>query len=177
MIERPIDFTAEEVRATIEGRLTSFQRPVEPQPPHDASDIFPWYEPTIPDEYKAQEGLYYWNPSGLHFLSAWPVGFPGDYVWVRESIYIDDYQYDKGPLPETKPVFDDEVIYYRTDGECCEQIPECACAEYDEPTPWRLPEEMPRWAARLILEITDVKVEQTDSGWQWSMTFKRIQVE
>lgn len=89
-----------------------------------------------------------------------PFGWSGDVLWVREAFYIDDMQLCEGPLPkERPPELIDEQIYYRADGTCCQQIPECACAECGKPR-WRPSIHMPKWACRLWLEITEVRVER-----------------
>jgi hypothetical protein len=86
-----------------------------------------------------------------------PYGRLGDRLWVRETAYYDE---GDGRLPKLKPEgFDPSALYYRADGECCEQIPECACAEVGKPR-WTPSIHMPRWASRIALEITGVRVER-----------------
>lgn len=82
---------------------------------------------------------------------------PGDVLWVRECFYVDTIP--SGRLPDIPSQDDLENIYYRADGECCDLIPECSCAEVGKPR-WRPAIHMKRWAARLFLEVTGVKVER-----------------
>ena len=77
-----------------------------------------------------------------------PFGTFGDRLWVRETFYND--------IPGERDL---ENVYYRADGDCCQQIPECQCASVG-PTPWKPSIHMPRWASRITLEITNVRVER-----------------
>lgn len=62
---------------------------------------------------------------------------PGDALWVRETWG----HFECEPKPGDR-------IYYRADGECLEL------------QPWRPSIHMPRWASRITLEVTSVRVEQ-----------------
>lgn len=79
---------------------------------------------------------------------------PGDVCYVRESIYVDYNDFDYSNPPK-----DMDMLYYRGDGECCEQIPECCCAEVGKPR-WRPSIHMPKWAARSFIEIVSVRCER-----------------
>lgn len=98
---------------------------------------------------------------------------PGDTLWVRETFAIDDYRYlpGAGALPKTRPAdvtrcdvddFDPvaSMLYYRADGECCDQIPECQCRMDGRGAFWRPSIHMPRWASRLTLRVTSIRVER-----------------
>jgi hypothetical protein len=61
-----------------------------------------------------------------------PYGQPGDRLWVREAFQLDD----------SDPTF----VYFRADGKQCNW--------------WRPSIHMPRWASRITLEITGVRVER-----------------
>lgn len=58
---------------------------------------------------------------------------PGDRLWVREACHIDKPQ-----------------VSYRADADPAS----------DPPGPWRSPFHMPRWASRLTLIVTDVRVQR-----------------
>lgn len=70
-------------------------------------------------------------------------GKPGDRLWVRETWGLFDTAPKDGP--------DDALVFYRaTDGELRELRHQL----------WRPSIHMPRWASRLMLEITNVRVER-----------------
>jgi hypothetical protein len=64
-------------------------------------------------------------------------GQPGDRLWVRETW-----------KPHPDPVNNAPIIYKATDGGCWPDLP------------WRPSIHMPRWASRILLEITGVRVER-----------------
>ncbi|HTG26085.1 MAG TPA: hypothetical protein VK681_39170 [Reyranella sp.] len=74
-----------------------------------------------------------------------PYGQPGDHLWVRESFF------DHGEI-ERQPVALDARIEYKADPWDREGDGEAG--------PWKPSIHMPRWASRLTLEITAVRVER-----------------
>jgi hypothetical protein len=150
------------------------------------------YAPTRIDRYGEEyPGAEVYGASDEDEGRIFPYGVPGDRLWIRESFLIDWCGYERGPLPKIEPSWDwRDAAYYRADGECCEQIPECACIEYEGKTPWRSSIHMPRWASRITLEITDVRVQRIAelseadvlargfgwhvNPWVWAISFRRI---
>ena len=142
MKERPILFSGPMVRAILDGRKTQTRRVVKPQPPHDFG---PWNNAT--------------TRSGGNEDFGCPFGRLGDRLWVRETFFIDDYRYFRCALPKNRPSdVDYRNYYFRADGECCEQVPECECASVG--SPWKPSIHMPRWACRLLLDVKSVRVER-----------------
>ncbi len=85
-----------------------------------------------------------------------PYGQPGDWLWVRETWYCDDYRVQRGPYllpPDTtaKAMREDGTLVYCAD--------DSAPYEQDQPV-WRPSIHMPRWASRITLEVTGVRVER-----------------
>jgi len=127
MTERPILFSAEMVRAILDGRKTQTRRIVKPQPT-GATSWLPHIEASgfYPDKISAK-------PERL----VCKYGQSGDQLWVRET-------WAKG---ETAGV----ARYRATDPQC------------DDTTSglrWRPSIHMPRWASRITLRITDIRVER-----------------
>lgn len=145
--EKPIPFSGEMVRAILDGRKTQTRRVVKLPCP---SDVY----------LGETAGLHVWRASGTwggQLASPYAVG---DRLWVRETFVIDDYRYDRGPLPKERPAdLDDDAIYFRADGRCCDQFEQCPCGE-GIAIGWRPPMFMPRWASRITLEVTGVRVER-----------------
>jgi hypothetical protein len=142
--ERPILFSGPMVRAILDGRKTQTRRVVKPQP-----DAGP--NGTMVDLGGASFGLLDGSLSG-----EWrcPFGAPGDRLWVRETFY----DYDAGePAPQGATDFHtdallDERIEYRATPWTHE------FADPEECGPWTSSIHMPRWASRITLEVTDVRV-------------------
>lgn len=147
MKEKPIIFNAESVLAILDGRKTHTRRVMKIQP-------------------EFRDGVYYWPTEAdiaAYGTSAAELNQSifryapykvGDRLWVREAFYCDDLDYPNGMLEEML-----RCLYYRADGDCCSQIPECQCA-YFGGVRWKSPLFMPRWASRLTLEVTAVRVER-----------------
>ena len=175
MSEKPILFSGPMVRALLEGRKTQTRRVVKKAP----SD---WE----PEELCAtnSEGHQTIGHSGLWGDAAdpttdsairCPFGIPGDQLWVKETHYIDTPFVN---VPKEKPEgFDMRDVYYRADGECCQQIPECQCFDVGKPK-WRPSIFTNRWLSRIQLKVTDVRAERlneiseedalADGGWRYS---------
>lgn len=153
--ERPILFSSPMVRALLAGQKTQTRRQVKPQPTLLHRIAYEHTDGTVACACSDHPQLSH----GAKMDCVWcPYGKTGDRLWVRETFYIDNFDY-MGPLPKEKPGDLGDYLYYRADGECCDQIPECACSEVGKPR-WRPSIFMPRWASRITLEITGVKVER-----------------
>ena len=143
--ERPILFSAPMVRAVLDGRKTVTRRPVKVQP-RSRADIGSYG--------KGQPFIR--NPDVTKRNPECPFGNPGDRLWVRETWYCDHYEVMRGPY--LKP--DDlDVIEARDDGTLVYAADGLTPYEADQPV-WKPSIHMPRWASRILLEITDVRVER-----------------
>ena len=146
MKERPIIFSAPMVRAILDGRKTQTRRVVKPQPvggDRIERDGSGWVVGRMRDSENA------WRPLPC------PFGQPGDGLWVRETWSGLHVFRNTAPLERKSFVGDGypymrEDVWYWADGE----------PEYGD---WERPRpsiHMPRWASRLTLEITGVRVER-----------------
>ena len=138
--ERPILFSGPMVRAILEGRKTVTRRPVKVQP-RTKGDIgsYGLGQPFIrhPDPTKR-------NPEC-------PYGRPGDRLWVRET-----HKIATGKAGDSQA-----CVRYEADGDYQAKVlplPEAIGPRtFDRTSPSI---HMPRWASRILLEITSVRVEQ-----------------
>jgi hypothetical protein len=138
--ERPILFSAPMVRAILEGRKTVTRRPVKVQPHIDASGNF-----CVGNSNYGQDG--YGKPVTKHFVNGCcPFGKPGDRLWVRET-WARVGNCDPGYLTfgATYPACLPPEL---------ENIP--AASEIR----WKPSIHMFRRDSRILLEITDVRVER-----------------
>lgn len=132
MRERPIIMSAESVRAILAGTKAQTRRVVKGVNNANCLPVRKGVTTHVLDA--ASHGLC-------------PHGQPGDRLWVRETWY-DDIAIMR---PEDTT---NDGIYYRADGEAHEQF------EDTLDFAWSSPLFMPRWASRLTLELTDVRVER-----------------
>ncbi|WP_286952302.1 MULTISPECIES: hypothetical protein [Brevundimonas] len=139
--ERPILFSGPMVRALLDGRKTQTRRVV--KGPHFQ-----------PDAVKPNDG------GGVRVFSrgrevqlqrvACPYGVIGDRLWVREAwapVPATAYRHSEGVQQVVNP--DDPYLAA------------IFAAGWDRSIPkWKPSIHMPRWACRLVLEITEVRVER-----------------
>ena len=135
MKERPILMSAPMVCALIEGRKTQTRRVVALREfgPSDTLG-YQWH-------FRDRRGL--WNDiSTERLLELCPYGVPGDRLWVRETWHHEDAScFDPKCGQPTH-------IFYRV------------TEPYPESIRWRPSIFMPRWASRITLEITDIRVQR-----------------
>ncbi|HHB9052676.1 TPA: hypothetical protein ACN7AU_001070 [Klebsiella pneumoniae] len=156
MKERGMIFNGEMVRAILDGRKTQTRRIMAPQPADDIERcIFP-----NPEAIGWKSSLRHKHGSTTaHFCH---YGKPGDRIWVRETFQGPLFDYDlmnsycKDPTPFEKP----EFCVYKADGV---PAPEFYDADDELHCCWRPSIHMPRWASRILLEITDVRVERLNA--------------
>ena len=146
--ERPILFSAPMVRAILEGRKTVTRRVCKPQPSANAHTTCAYGNP-----------MGAWWETGKD-INRCPHGQPGDRLWVRETWYCDHFEVMRGPYLkpddlDIREALEDGTLVYGADG--------LAPYEQEQPT-WKPSIHMPRWASRILLEITDVRVERLQAG-------------
>ncbi|TMJ17844.1 MAG: hypothetical protein E6G94_01230 [Alphaproteobacteria bacterium] len=143
----------EMVRAILEGRKTQTRRIIKPQPYEDAK----WGTVWEPRGKKPHSPSYSsrnvsWSPITEAFWDYYrnrggtPYGVAGDRLWVRETWFdVRRWERETGLRSGVK-----ENAQYR--------------ADFDLPVEsrvkWKPSIHMPRWASRITLEITKVRVER-----------------
>lgn len=156
MKERPILFSAPMVRAILEGRKTQTRRVMRDQPHEAATVTVEHFNQTVIDRHGDEQ-------PGPEIFGAWwadgecgircPYGQPGDRLWVRESGWERPERTHKMMREgaDTWPRF-----AYAADS-WSEQ-------DRDDFKAWgfksRPSIHMPRWASRILLEITGVRIER-----------------
>ncbi|ENI5566672.1 hypothetical protein ABZH46_002946 [Salmonella enterica] len=154
MKERGMIFNSEMVRAILDGRKTQTRRPVKPQPELTERSGFSWNGVVFGSGSDDRET----NRNFAHVKC--PFGKPGDRIWVRETWqvihdHIDEsshveYRTYAPSIPKEKDRYWHTVYAEHFGDESRE----------DRGFPWRPAIHMPRWASRILLEITDVRVER-----------------
>lgn len=162
MTERGMIFNAEMVRAVLDGRKTQTRRIMTVQPDSPNFGLL-----RIADSTKrADIGKYHWaesNATGTHARSplfSCPFGAVGDRLWVRET-----WQAIHDSLDEFGNV--DERTWMPSIPKSSDSYWHAVYAEEfgvsnreDRGFPWRPAIHMPRWASRITLEITGVRIER-----------------
>jgi len=148
MAERPIMFSAPMVRALLAGTKTQTRRVLHPQPPSGYA-LLGIYAPRLTAVF---------NPGGRDRPADpdWDVPIrlpckPGDRLWVREAFCAGRPALPSGIgiIPERRGSIDPTMkVEFAADW-----------GEFDPP-PWRSPRFMPRWASRLTLQVTSVRVQR-----------------
>ena len=153
MKERPVIFNGEMVRAILDGRKTQTRRVMKVQPESSGFGLR-----FITESLNNRDtGKYFWSQSDACGINkprskpfSCPFGQVGDRLWVRETFaghYLDDNQ-----IQDIKDGRDkaEDLCEYRAD---YSEDAECADG-------WTPSIHMPRWASRILLEITAVRVER-----------------
>lgn len=126
MKEKSIIFTADEVRATLAGRMTQVRRVVKPQP----SGMLEWKDVACSSEPVFKECMKIYCPFSQ----------PGGRLWVKETFW-------KGPQQDR--------IEYDADMDADAINAAEIYGAKKKPSP-----KMPRWASRITLEKTRIRVER-----------------
>lgn len=148
-------FNAEMVRALLSGRKTQTRRIIKPQPEATLSG-------SLSDKWLSRPLNGLLLPKIEDIAIHCPFGVVGDRIWVRETFQGPLFDYDlmdsycKDPTPFEKP----EFCVYKADGV---PAPEFYDADDELHCCWRPSIHMPRWACRILLEITNVRVERLKS--------------
>lgn len=149
--EHPILFSAPMIRAILAGHKTQTRRVARVDPSWQLGSLdrgfAVFYDPDKPRR-------------GAELRC--PYGVPGDRLWVRETWYDD---LSPEPPPEERERHEDgtvEGIDYRATHDCRNYEAGCPCNPDGDGkrSEWRTPIYMPRWASRITLEITRIRLEK-----------------
>ncbi|EPZ5816232.1 hypothetical protein ACXQFH_002000 [Klebsiella pneumoniae] len=152
MKERGMIFNSEMVRAILDGRKTQTRRPIK------------WKQTRFTEIGEREDGSRWpWSEDAEHACDFWhpcPFGAVADRIWVRETWSSDFANY-----------YPNDRVWYaadnnrRLDIEVVDGVRGIYSPESDVHVPfrWRPSIHMPRWASRILLEITDVRVERLNT--------------
>jgi hypothetical protein len=162
MKERPVIFNGEMVRAILEGRKTQTRRVMKVQPESPGFGLR-----YISESLNNRDtGKYFWSQSDACGINkprskpfVCPFGQVGDRLWVRETYQGPLFNFDQmeAYLEDTSKFERPEFCEYHADGG---MAPEYFDAEDNLRYGWKPSIHMPRWASRITLEITAVRVER-----------------
>ena len=147
-------FNAEMVRAILDGRKTQTRRPIK------------WKQTRFTEIGEREDGSKWpWSEDAEHAFDFWhpcPFGSVGDRIWVRETFQgpLFDFDLMDSYCKDSTPFEKSEFCVYKADGV---PAPEFYDADDELHCCWRPSIHMPRWASRILLEITDVRVERLKS--------------
>lgn len=159
MKERPILFSGPMVRAILDGRKTQTRRILKP-----VRERFSVYLGTTFD---GETGFFFRDRASMEYVSAsCPYGTVGDRLWVRETVRAgeDDKTFDRVLLYPA----DDASIFVTDEHDLSSDnfgrwwvLHAYNSDDPDITGGKNVPSiHMPRWASRLLLEITDVRVQR-----------------
>lgn len=160
--ERSISFSADMVRAILDGRKTVTRRPVKGMPEKPEPGCSPRNQQVHPAPYfdsycgarktptnprGMTENWCWWQIDDRQCLPAikCPYGFPGQRLWVREA-----WRHEPGgPILDaaggTMDYVEDAIFY--------------AADQKRQTGEWRPSTHMPRWASRITLEVVSIRCE------------------
>ncbi len=141
MNEKPILFSGQMIRAILEGRKTQTRRIMNPQPPNWC-ERFGWTCFT-PKGSISGRGNYEDKGPGEKFFKL-KYGDAKDFLWVRESFYAFEQK-----VYSSEGTSSNRQCFYREDG-----------GILVNGAKWKPSIHMPRWASRITLEITSLRVER-----------------
>lgn len=150
--EKGLIFNSEMVRAILDGRKTQTRRPIK------------WKQTRFTEIGEREDGSKWpWSEDAEHVCDFWhpcPFGAVGDRIWVRETWSSDFANY-----------YPNDRVWYAADNnrqldiDMVDGVRGIYSPESDVHVPfrWHPSIHMPRWASRILLKITDVRVERLNS--------------
>lgn len=148
MKERPILFQGEMVRAILEGRKTMTRRVIKLAEFKECNDVpgSDWY-------FRSKSGIWSDVSTAQLIAKYCPFGQVGDRLWVRETWKCEELNTG---LDGVRYQADNAFVSIQNSIEASDLWGEA----YREGNQWRPSIFMPRWASRINLEITKVRVER-----------------
>lgn len=143
MKERPILFSDPMIRALLAGTKTQTRRAIKTHRSDDSFVCVDYGDGWWP--YRSEDGESDVMSDGCEYPYNCPYGVPGDRLWVRERHALENRYRNVW----CRYAADDAYV----------AVPAPMLVSVAKPG-WRPSIHMPRWASRITLEITDVRVER-----------------
>jgi len=149
MSEKPILFSAEMVRAILEGRKTQTRLVIKPQPK---------VVHALCNDYSIETNCIFENSNDWRIHC--PYGRPGDRLWVRETHYRFGHWVKNGYTPAGRQRYkfvpdSDDVLYFDNEPIIEKRRGKNIHGWYKRPSIF-----MPQWASRINLLVKDIRVER-----------------
>ncbi len=167
MKERPILMSGPMVRAILEGRKTQTRRIMKPQP---HPEFLKRGVVSVVPQWPMQNGVRWFMADGCSELVPCPYGQPGDRLWVKETWQYagwteDGYPYVRYAVDGTtrlvdRGISDEWAIKLEDTWQKLSTDENYAIDKKAADRKWRPSIFMPRWASRITLEVTAVRVER-----------------
>jgi hypothetical protein len=147
--EIPILFSAPMVRAILSGRKTQTRRALKPQPKPFLLPDKSWCEVAIEHQWEEDLPRIRLGKVITNQTLRWA---PGDHLWIRETFSVvpsSAYRCSPGVVQTINPSDQYDAAIYR--------------ASFDRSgggIVWRPSIHMPRWASRITLDVTAVRIER-----------------
>ncbi|WP_413496406.1 hypothetical protein [Morganella psychrotolerans] len=158
MKERAITLKAHDVRAILDGRKSQVRQVIKAVP-----TIYSFHGWVMSSTCAKDEGKACWAIGDSPLLRDpirlnCPLGKIGDRLWVRETWQgpLVDYENANKLYKDPEPFQSIKNCVYKADGGV---FPEYFDADDNLRYGWKSSTQMPRWASRILLEITAVRVE------------------
>jgi len=165
-VERPIVFSAPMVRSILEGQKTVARSPIKVQPPAGHR----WRGWVVDSTNSKIVGKASFGEDGSALsrkpvYARCPYGKPGDRLWVRETFAA----LSPGEYEPVRPRqgYGQDIRFAATD-------PLADLSVDTRGYQWRPSTQMPRWASRILLEVTSIRVErfhEMTDGSLWTQGF------
>lgn len=151
--ERPIIFSGPMVKAILEGRKTQTRRVIKPQPLDSwmREPITDWSEYYKPTRFGLKKHLWIAHPTENQEIVC-PKGDPGDRLWVKEAIYYSLEHTNFYYSADSQGVGNDRFVRFM------ESRPDWT--SHYRVNPKLNPRFMFRWASRVTLTITNIRVQR-----------------
>lgn len=157
MTDKPILFNGEMVRATLADEKGCTRRIVKGSEDCEGMDL-------IRDRKGECFARGWWSSDGAtQTVEFEPLVQPGHTLWVREAWYCDDYRVQSGPYLRPDDWTDEDqkqLMYYRERDHAGGNAAYTGFAGETMQCPWKPSIHMPRWASRITLEVTGVRIEK-----------------